>query len=96
MGDLAWYIFICVLLVLLGSVFSGLGLSIWLRRNTGLIIRTHCDKVSEKNKPAYCRLMGTGMLAIGAGMILSGLCICGRKIWNYGINSLSLQQNIIY
>ena len=74
MGDLAWYIFICVLLVLLGSIFSGLGLSIWLRQNTELIIRTHCEKVSEKNKPAYCRLMGIGMLAIGAGMILSGFC----------------------
>ncbi len=74
MEDLGWYLFICILLVLLGGVFAGLGLAIWKKQKTELIIRSHCEKVSAENKPAYCRLMGIGMLAIGAGMILSGLC----------------------
>ena len=39
-----------------------------------LVIRYHCDKVSEKNKPAYCALAGIGVFVIGIGFVLSGIC----------------------
>ena len=74
MEDIAWFIAVSALLVILGFVFAWLGLAIWKKQKMELIIRYHCDKVTEENKPAYCRLSGAGVLVIGAGMILSGIC----------------------
>ena len=39
-----------------------------------LIISYHCDKVSEENKPAYCKRAGIGVFIIGIGLGLSGIC----------------------
>ena len=74
MNDFIWFIAASALFVLLGMVFSWLGLVIWKKRKTELIIRYHCDKVSEENKPAYCMLSGIGVFLIGLGFVLSGIC----------------------
>ena len=74
MRDFGWMIFICALFALLGALFIGLGVQIWIKRRMDLIISAHCDKVSEENKPAYCRLMGIGMILMGGGFCLSGIC----------------------
>ena len=74
MEDLVWFIAVSALLVVLGFVFAGLGLAIWKKQKMELIIRYHCDKVKEENKPAYCTLAGTGVFVTGIGFILSGIC----------------------
>ena len=74
MDDQIWFIVISALFVILGVVFFWLGLSIWKKQKTELIISHHCDKVSERNKPAYCTLLGIGVFVIGIGFILSGIC----------------------
>ena len=74
MGDYIWFIVIGVLFILLGFVFIGLGLSIWKKQNMNLIIHHHCDKVSDENKKAYCACFGAGVLIIGIGFLLFGIC----------------------
>ena len=74
MDDTIWFIAISALFVLMGIVFIRLGLAIWKKQKMDLIIRHHCDKVSEENKPAYCTLAGIGVFVIGIGFILSGIC----------------------
>ena len=74
MDDIIWFIVISALFVILGFVFVWLGLAIWKKQKMELIIRYHCDKVNEENKPAYCALSGIGVFVIGIGFILSGIC----------------------
>ena len=69
-----WMIVFCVLFVLLGLLFVGLGWQIRKKRRMDLIISWHCDKVREENKPAYCALAGTGVLLMGIGFCFTGLC----------------------
>ena len=73
MGDLVWFIIIGILFAALGALFVRLGLLIRYGQRTDLIIKYHCDKVSEENKKAYCALAGTGVLIIGAGFFVSGV-----------------------
>ena len=74
MDDIIWFIAVGGLLILLGFVFIRLGLAIWKKQKMELMIRYHCDKVREENKPAYCALSGIGVFVIGIGFILSGIC----------------------
>lgn len=75
MSDFVWFVIIGVLFVLLGLVFILLGWQIWNRQKMSLIISHHCDKVTEENKQAYCTLSGVGIFVIGAGFIVSAMCI---------------------
>ena len=74
MTDTIWFILTGVLFVLLGVLFAVLGWLIWKKQNMNLIIRYHCDKVREENKEAYCKLFGIGVLIMGIGFLLSGIC----------------------
>ena len=74
MSDFVWFIVIGVLFALLGCLLVYLGRQIWKKQKMDLIIRYHCDKVSEENKPAYCRLAGIGVFLMGIGFLLSGIC----------------------
>ena len=73
MDDIIWMIAVSALFVLLGSVLAWLGRAIRKKQKMELIIRHHCDKVSEENKLAYCALSGAGVSVIGAGFVLSGI-----------------------
>ena len=75
MNDVVWYIITSALLIILGVVFVWLGLAIWKKQKMELIIRYHCDRVSEENKPAYCTIAGIGVFVTGIGFALSGICI---------------------
>ena len=74
MSDFIWFIMISVLFVLLGLVFIWLGWQIRKKQRMDLIISYHSDKVSEENRQAYCTLSGTGVLVMGFGFLLSGIC----------------------
>ena len=74
MSDLIWFIIIGILFVLSGVLFIVLGRQIWKKQKMELIISYHCEKVSEENKQAYCMLFGIGVLMIGIGFLLSGIC----------------------
>ena len=75
MNDIVWFIIIGVIFIALGLLFIWLGLNIWKKQKMNLIISYHCDKVSEENKQAYCRLAGIGVFIIGVGFGFSGICI---------------------
>ena len=75
MSDTVWFAVFGVLFALLGFVFFILGRQIWKKQRMDLIIRYHCDKVSEENKQAYCTLSGIGVLIIGIGFFLSAICL---------------------
>jgi hypothetical protein len=74
MSDLLWFIIISILLLMLGILFIRLGYEISEKQRIDLIIAYHHDKVSENNKQAYCVLSGIGVLIIGCGLLLSGIC----------------------
>ena len=75
MKNLIWYIFCGIMLLLIGVVFIKLSLDIWKKQKIQLINEYHYEKVSEKNKPIFCRFIGIGIFIIGVGIILSGLSI---------------------
>ena len=74
MNDYSWFIIIGILFVLLSIIFIVLGYLIWKKQKIDLIISYHCEKVSEENKQMYCRFFGIGMLDMGIGFGLSGIC----------------------
>lgn len=74
MGDFVWFVIIGIMFVLLGILFVRIGLQIWKKHRMDLIISHHCDKVSEENKEAYCKLAGIGVFMIGLGFLLTGVC----------------------
>ena len=74
MGDLIWFLVISVLFALLGYIFMRLGWQIWKKQRMDLIIRSHCEKVREENKQAYCARFGAGILIMGIGFLISGIC----------------------
>ena len=74
MSDLVWFIVIAVLFIAIGTVFCVLGLQIWKKQRTDLIISYHCDKVGEENKRAFCTLFGSGLIIMGIGFAISGIC----------------------
>lgn len=75
MKDLIWYIFCGILFLLIGIVLIKLGLLIWKKQKIQLIHEYHYEKVSEENKPIFCKHLGIGVLTIGAGIALSGISV---------------------
>ena len=74
MNDYIWFIITGILFVLLSILFIVLGYLIWKKQKIDLIISHHCEKVSEENKQIYCCFFGFGLLAMGIGFGLSGIC----------------------
>ena len=61
--------------MLIGIVLIKLGLLIWKKQKIQLIHEYHYEKVSEENKPIFCKNLGIGVLTIGAGIALSGISV---------------------
>lgn len=82
MSDFIWFIVIGIILLSAGLVLAGFGLAIGKKQKIGLLHSYHYHKVTEENKPAFCRRAGTGILIIGAGLALSGICtaLTGRLL----------------
>lgn len=75
MSDFIWFLIVGVMFVGLGLILIWIGLAIWKKQRTDLIIRHHMDKVADEDKQAYCRLFGIGGLAAGTGFVVSGICM---------------------
>ena len=50
-----------------------LGLIIWLKRKVSLLHTYHYQNVKEEDIPAYCRLIGIGLIIIGVGIAVTGV-----------------------
>lgn len=64
-----------ILTGILGIGFIVMGCLLWLREKIGLLHDYHYDKVSGKNKKAFCRLSGWGVIAIGLGMLATAVIL---------------------
>ena len=56
-----------------GALCIVLGLVIWLKQKISLVHEYHTRNVKKADIPAYARLMGIGLIVIGAGVCLMGL-----------------------
>ena len=78
-----------IFLLIVGSLFFYLGWEIWKKGKISLIHDYHHKKVKETDKKAYTAMMGKALLAIGSGIILTGIIdflthtLCGW--WIFGI-----------
>ena len=75
MKDLIWYIFCGIMFILIGVMLIKLGLSIWKKQKIQLINEYHYEKVSEKDKPIFCKFSGIGLFIIGIGILISGISV---------------------
>ncbi len=66
-------IFGCVIEFAVGFLCVVLGLLLWKKQKVHLIHEYHYKKVKQENIPAYTRLMGIGLILIGAGICVTGL-----------------------
>ena len=49
-----------------------LGLLLWLKQKISILHSYHCKNVKQEDVPAYTRLMGIGLIIIGAGICGTG------------------------
>lgn len=59
-----------------------LGLLIWLKQKVSLVHDYHYRNVRKEDIPAYARLIGIGLVLIGAGVCITGLLnLLYSSIW---------------
>ena len=66
-----------IVLLSVGLLCLVLGLLIWKKQKIDLINAWHTGKVKPEDVPAYTRLMGLGLMGIGAGCVLTGVVALG-------------------
>ena len=59
-----------------------LGMIIWKKQRVSLIHDYHYRNVKEADIPAYARSIGTGLILIGAGILITGILdLMGSSFW---------------
>jgi len=58
-----------------------LGLLIWIKRMVSLIHDYHYKNVKKDDIPAYSRLVGIGLILIGAGICVMGVLLLTETNW---------------
>ena len=67
---------------LVGGLLIVLGLLIWKKRKVSLLHDYHWKNVKEADLPAYTRLMGIGLILMGAGICVTGLLsVMLSRLW---------------
>ena len=56
-----------------GLLLIVVGLLVWKKQKVALLHDYHWKNVRKKDLPAYCRLIGLGLVVMGAGAVLCGL-----------------------
>ena len=59
-----------------GVLFLVLGTVLWKKQRIDLVHEWHTRHVKKEDVPAYTRLMGQALIAIGVGCVLTGLVAC--------------------
>lgn len=54
-----------------GLILAVLGWLIWKKEKISLMHDYHIGRVSAENKPAFCRLSGIGLIAMGIGLLMT-------------------------
>ena len=72
-------IFGMIVFLAVGLLCLVFGLLLWKKQRISLVHDYHTRKVKEADVPAYTRLMGFGLLAIGAGCVLTGVIALGLE-----------------
>ena len=58
------------------------GLLIWLRQKLSLLHDYHYQNVKQEDVPAYARLIGIGLMIIGAGICVTGIFnLMASSLW---------------
>lgn len=65
----------CIILGIAGLVLIVLGFLVWKKQKISLFHSYHVAKVSEKDKSAFCKVSGIGLLIIGTGTLISGILV---------------------
>ena len=72
-----------VLSSLVGLLLIYIGYTVWKKKEIAFLYEYYCDKVSDKNKAAFCTLAGLGIAAIGGGSILMALLmLITNSLWS--------------
>lgn len=59
--------------LLIGLLCIGLGLLVWLKRKISLVNESQRQFLKVADIPAYTRLIGIGLIVIGAGVCITGV-----------------------
>ena len=59
-----------IVLCAVGIALAVIGLLIWKKEMISLLHSYHYDKVSKKNKKAFCTLSGIGLLLLGSSLLI--------------------------
>ena len=58
-----------------GGLCLWFGLALWLGQRISLVHEYHTRNVKPQDVPAYTRRMGFGLLALGAGCVITGVTV---------------------
>ena len=72
-------IFGMIVFLAVGLLCLVFGFLLWKKQRISLVHDYHIGNVKEADIPAYTRRMGLGLLAIGAGCILTGVLALGLE-----------------
>ncbi len=64
-----------IFLGILGAVFIVVGITLWKKEKISLLHYYHYNKLSEKDKKAFCKLSGFGVISIGIGISVTAVII---------------------
>jgi len=75
-----------------------LGLVLWIGRKVSILHAYHYKNVKEDDLPAYCRLMGFGLILIGLGIAVSGILdlFCSALWWIPTVVGFVLGLTVLY
>ena len=69
-----------IVFLAVGFLCVALGLALWRKQKISLVQDYHTRNVKREDVPAYTRLMGFALLAIGAGCLLTGVLVFGFEV----------------
>ena len=63
----------CIIETSVGVLLIVLGSLVWFKRKVSLLHTYHYKNVKEEDLPAYCRMVGIGLILIGLGIGATGV-----------------------
>ena len=63
----------CIIETAVGALCIVLGSLVWFKKKVSLLHSYHYKNVKEEDLPAYCRLVGIGLILMGLGIVGAGV-----------------------